>query len=143
MQSVKISTWWFGFIVTSRRKAVRITSISFPIRPAGRRRPQIWLHWPDSGRDGTKVDRCALASPGYVFRPRYGRVGWVVLPYMWIFEFLAPLVELVGYSTIVTAFMLGELSKGIFLAISIVWICLRYHDLDRIGPARRDDFSPI
>jgi hypothetical protein len=34
---------------------------------------------------------------------------------MWIFEFFAPIVELVGYSTIVIAFLLGDLSKGFFL----------------------------
>jgi len=50
-----------------------------------------------------------------LFRPSYGRVGWMVLPYMWIFEFFAPVVELVGYSTIVTAFVLGELSQAFFV----------------------------
>jgi cellulose synthase/poly-beta-1,6-N-acetylglucosamine synthase-like glycosyltransferase len=50
-----------------------------------------------------------------LFRPCYGRVGWMVLPYMWIFEFFAPIVELVGYSTMVIAFLLGELSSGFFL----------------------------
>ena len=50
-----------------------------------------------------------------LFRARYGRVGWLVLPYMWIFEFLAPIIEVVGYSTILLALISGVLSKSFFL----------------------------
>jgi cellulose synthase/poly-beta-1,6-N-acetylglucosamine synthase-like glycosyltransferase len=50
-----------------------------------------------------------------LFRSRYGRVGWLVLPYMWIFEFLAPVIELVGYTTILLALVLGVLSQAFFL----------------------------
>jgi len=50
-----------------------------------------------------------------LFRARYGRVGWLVLPYMWIFELLAPVIELVGYTTIILAAVLGVLSKAFFL----------------------------
>ena len=46
-----------------------------------------------------------------LFRRRYGRVGSLILPYMWIFEFFAPVVELVGYSTIILAAGLGLLSR--------------------------------
>lgn len=54
-----------------------------------------------------------------LFRPRYGRVGCVVLPYMWVFEFLAPIVELVGYSSIVVALTLGLLGRQFFLLFLI------------------------
>jgi len=50
-----------------------------------------------------------------LFRARYGRVGWAVLPYMWIFEFFAPVIEVVGYFTIGAAFVLGVLSRSFFL----------------------------
>jgi len=50
-----------------------------------------------------------------LFRARYGRVGWLVLPYMWIFEFFAPIIEVVGYSTIILALISGVLSKAFFL----------------------------
>jgi len=50
-----------------------------------------------------------------LFRARYGRVGWLILPYMWIFEFFAPIIEVVGYSTIILALILGVLSKSFFL----------------------------
>jgi cellulose synthase/poly-beta-1,6-N-acetylglucosamine synthase-like glycosyltransferase len=54
-----------------------------------------------------------------LFRRQYGRVGSVVLPYMWIFEFFAPVVELVGYSTIILAAVLGMLSRQFFVLFLI------------------------
>ena len=45
-----------------------------------------------------------------LFRRRYGRVGTVVLPYMWMFELLAPVVELFGYCSMTLAVFLGVLS---------------------------------
>jgi cellulose synthase/poly-beta-1,6-N-acetylglucosamine synthase-like glycosyltransferase len=50
-----------------------------------------------------------------LFRKRYGRVGWVILPYMWLVEFLAPIIEAVGYITIILAAVLGMLSREFFL----------------------------
>lgn len=50
-----------------------------------------------------------------LFRRRYGLVGCLILPYMWIFEFLAPVIELGGYSTIFLAAILGLLGRQFFL----------------------------
>ena len=50
-----------------------------------------------------------------IFRTRYGRVGSVILPYMWLFEFWAPIIEAVGYGTIILAAVLGMLSREFFL----------------------------
>jgi len=36
------------------------------------------------------------AYRGMLFRRRYGRVGWVGLPYYWLFELFAPLIEAAG-----------------------------------------------
>ena len=36
------------------------------------------------------------AYRGMLLRKRYGRVGWVALPYYWLFELLAPLLEAYG-----------------------------------------------
>jgi hypothetical protein len=54
-----------------------------------------------------------------LFRPRYGRVGALALPYLWIFELLAPVIELVGIFTIVLAAVLGVLSRGFFIQFMI------------------------
>ncbi len=50
-----------------------------------------------------------------LFKNRYGRVGWIILPYMWIFEFLAPIIECLGYFTMGAAVFLGALSTQFFL----------------------------
>jgi cellulose synthase/poly-beta-1,6-N-acetylglucosamine synthase-like glycosyltransferase len=50
-----------------------------------------------------------------LFRPRYGRIGCIALPYLWLFELFAPVVEIAGIVTIVLAACLGVLSREFFL----------------------------
>lgn len=50
-----------------------------------------------------------------LLRPRYGRIGWLALPYLWLFEMIAPLIEVLGMVTIIVAAALGMLSRGFFL----------------------------
>jgi len=50
-----------------------------------------------------------------LFRPRYGRIGFFALPYLWVFEFAAPVIEILGIATIALAAVLGVLSRAFFL----------------------------
>jgi cellulose synthase/poly-beta-1,6-N-acetylglucosamine synthase-like glycosyltransferase len=50
-----------------------------------------------------------------LFRPRYGRMGCFALPYMWLFELFAPVIELGGIITILVAAWVGVLSREFFL----------------------------
>lgn len=50
-----------------------------------------------------------------LFRPRYGRIGSFALPYLWIFELLSPIIEVIGLATIVLAAFLGVLSHEFFV----------------------------
>ncbi len=50
-----------------------------------------------------------------LFRRKYGRIGWVAFPYMWIFEFFAPVLEIVGLVAIALAGILGLLSRTFFI----------------------------
>ena len=50
-----------------------------------------------------------------LFRPRYGLIGCLALPYLWLLELLAPVIELGGIATIVLAACLGVLSSAFFL----------------------------
>jgi cellulose synthase/poly-beta-1,6-N-acetylglucosamine synthase-like glycosyltransferase len=50
-----------------------------------------------------------------LFHPRYGRIGLLALPYLWIFELLAPVIELGGLVTIAFAAWLGILSRDFLL----------------------------
>ncbi len=49
-----------------------------------------------------------------LFRPRYGRIGAIALPYLWLFELFAPVIELGGISTIILAACVGALSRHFF-----------------------------
>lgn len=54
-----------------------------------------------------------------ILRPGYGRIGWFALPYLWLFELLAPVVEIFGIATIVLAACVGVLSREFFLQFLI------------------------
>jgi cellulose synthase/poly-beta-1,6-N-acetylglucosamine synthase-like glycosyltransferase len=58
---------------------------------------------------------------GMLFRPRYGRVGTVALPYYWLFELIAPLLELFGILVVPLALALGVIDVQfalLFLALA-------------------------
>ena len=50
-----------------------------------------------------------------LFKSRYGRIGCLALPYLWLFELLAPVIEIGGIATIILAACLGVLSREFFL----------------------------
>ena len=54
-----------------------------------------------------------------LFRPRYGRIGCLALPYLWLFELFASIIEIVGIMTIVLAACLGVLSREFALQFLI------------------------
>lgn len=54
-------------------------------------------------------NRCML------FNSRYGRIGWIAIPYQWVFEFMAPVVEFLGWVSIGVAACLGTLSREFFI----------------------------
>jgi cellulose synthase/poly-beta-1,6-N-acetylglucosamine synthase-like glycosyltransferase len=54
-----------------------------------------------------------------LFRPRYGRIGCFALPYLWLFELLAPVIEIAGIALIILAACLGVLSREFFLQFLI------------------------
>lgn len=51
---------------------------------------------------------------GMLFQRKYGRIGWLAFPYMWVFELLAPALELAGIATIALAAILGVLNRTFF-----------------------------
>jgi len=58
-----------------------------------------------------------------LLNPRYGRVGMVAVPYFWLFEALAPVIEVTGFLVFVAALLLGALEPGLlwlFLALAVL-----------------------
>lgn len=45
-----------------------------------------------------------------LFRPRYGRIGFVLLPWLWIYELFAPLAEAIAWISISLAAIVGCLN---------------------------------
>ena len=45
-----------------------------------------------------------------LFRPRYGRIGFILLPWFWIYELMAPVVGMLGWISIGLAAVLGCLN---------------------------------
>jgi cellulose synthase/poly-beta-1,6-N-acetylglucosamine synthase-like glycosyltransferase len=59
-----------------------------------------------------------------LFNPRYGKFGWVVLPYYLFIELLSPVVELIGYVVVVLSYLFGMLSfefMFLFLAMAVLY----------------------
>ena len=45
-----------------------------------------------------------------LFRPRYGRIGFVLLPWLWIYELFVPVVEAIAWMSVALAAILGCLN---------------------------------
>jgi cellulose synthase/poly-beta-1,6-N-acetylglucosamine synthase-like glycosyltransferase len=85
------------------------TEVPSDLRSLGRQRAR----WQKGLLDALWPNRDML------FRPRYGRIGSFALPYLWLFELFAPIVETLGITTIVLAASLGVLSREFFLQFLI------------------------
>ena len=62
------------------------------------------------------------AYRGMMFRKKYGRIGWVVLPYYWLFELAAPLLEGFGIIFVVLGLALGLVN----VPYAILFLVLAY-----------------
>ncbi|HEV8384045.1 MAG TPA: glycosyltransferase [Candidatus Acidoferrales bacterium] len=54
-----------------------------------------------------------------LFAPGYGRLGFIALPYQWVFELVAPVIEIAGLISILTAAIFGALSRQFFVEFLI------------------------
>jgi cellulose synthase/poly-beta-1,6-N-acetylglucosamine synthase-like glycosyltransferase len=59
-----------------------------------------------------------------LFNPRYGSVGLVAMPYFLLFEFLGPVIELVGYAAFAAALALGVINWTFALAFFLAAVGL-------------------
>lgn len=59
-----------------------------------------------------------------LFNPRYGAVGLLGMPYFFLFEFLGPIVEMVGYVSFIIGLLFGILGAKFALVFFLVAIGL-------------------
>jgi cellulose synthase/poly-beta-1,6-N-acetylglucosamine synthase-like glycosyltransferase len=67
------------------------------------------------------------SSKEMLFKPWGGRIGWIALPYLWIFELISAPLEILGYFTTFFGYFYGLLNIHLvflFLTVSILfgWI---------------------
>ncbi|PJB11226.1 MAG: glycosyl transferase family 2 [Flavobacteriales bacterium CG_4_9_14_3_um_filter_40_17] len=56
---------------------------------------------------------------GMLFNPKYGRTAFVILPYFLLFEFLVPIVELLGLIVFILGLIFLDLDYTFFIEITI------------------------
>lgn len=56
-----------------------------------------------------------LRHKNMLFRKKYGRIGWVALPYFWAFEFLEPLITVTGMIITPLAIIFGFGSVPVYI----------------------------
>jgi cellulose synthase/poly-beta-1,6-N-acetylglucosamine synthase-like glycosyltransferase len=94
--------------------------------------PIAWTEVPDTLRVlGRQRDRwhrglidTLVRHRRMMFNPRYGSVGLVAMPYFLLFEFLGPIIELLGYVAFVAGLLLGFLNAQFALAFFLAAIGL-------------------
>ena len=59
-----------------------------------------------------------------LFHPRGGAVGWLAFPFMALFEWFGPAIEVIGYVFVTVGFIAGFISFQSWLALCIVGISL-------------------
>ncbi len=96
------------YLLDKGRKG-RSECLPFPL--AWTEAPEIWEHL---GKQRNRWYRglweVLSIHRGMMMRPRYGRIGMFALPYQFLFEALAPLLETAGYIVVPLSFAAGILS---------------------------------
>ncbi len=90
--------------------------------------PICWTEAPESLRE-LKSQRvrwqCGLSESldlnmKLLFHPRGGAPGWLAFPFIALFEWLGPLIEVAGYGFMIAGFALGVISTDSFITFMIV-----------------------
>lgn len=55
-----------------------------------------------------------------LFHPRGGAPGWIAFPFMALFEWFGPLIEVAGYGFMIAGFALGVISTKAFIAFMVI-----------------------
>ena len=103
-----------------------------PYRVAFAADPVAWTECPESmavlGRQRSRWQRglseVLWRHRGMLFRPRYGAIGMVAMPYFFFLEMLGPLIEAAGYLVFVCALILGSADGDWIVAFALLAFAL-------------------
>jgi cellulose synthase/poly-beta-1,6-N-acetylglucosamine synthase-like glycosyltransferase len=134
-----IGGWWTGTVADDMEIVVRMhrhhRAMGVPYRILTSPDPICWTEVPSTvkalrrQRNGWQrgLWEVLLRHKGMFMNPRYGRVGMIGIPFLWIFEGLAAFIELSGYAYVVVAAALGMLNVPfavMFLALAVLYAIL-------------------
>ena len=122
--------------------------------------PVVWTEVPESvrilHRQRNRWHRglleCLTFSRGMLFRPRYGPVGFLGLPYNLLIEVVGPIVEVSGYIALVVALCTGGVSGwyvALFFLLAVGYgvllsaASILLDDLQAGDPSRRRDMPAL
>jgi cellulose synthase/poly-beta-1,6-N-acetylglucosamine synthase-like glycosyltransferase len=96
-------------VLRERRRPYRIVFVPDPV---------CWTDAPEKPRDLKNqrirwqrgLGEALMLNKSLILNPRGGTVSWLAVPFYLIFEFLGPLLELVGYFVVLVAALSGWLS---------------------------------
>ncbi|WP_297703852.1 glycosyltransferase [uncultured Eudoraea sp.] len=89
--------------------------------------PLCWTEVPESTKNlVNQRDRWArgnletlFAHRDMFFNPKFGRLGMLSYPYWFFYEWLAPILEFIGFFSVIIFYYMGILNVDFFLAITI------------------------
>lgn len=134
-----IGGWWTGTVADDMEIVVRLhrhhRNMGIPYRIVTSPDPICWTEVPSSlkalrrQRNGWQrgLWEVLLRHKGMFLNPRYGRIGLVGIPFLWLFEALAAFVELSGYVYVVVAAALGMLNVPfavMFFGLAVLYAIL-------------------
>jgi len=87
--------------------------------------PICWTQAPNSARVLARqrdrwqrgLGEMLLMHRRMLFRRRYGRTGWIALPYYWLFEFLEPVITVVGVVLVTIGLIAGSVEPFVYVLI--------------------------
>jgi cellulose synthase/poly-beta-1,6-N-acetylglucosamine synthase-like glycosyltransferase len=128
----EVGGWWHDTVGEDVELVVRIhrryRELGLPYRITFVPDPVCWTEAPEDLRTLSRQRRRWHRGLGQtlwrhraiVFRPRYGTFGMLALPYFLFFEFLGPVIEVVGPPLTIVAFLLHDLSLLFLVAFLVV-----------------------
>ena len=82
--------------------------------------PTLWSLNKQRTRWARGLMQCMLVHRKLLFNPRYKRLGLITYPFMFVFEFVAPIIEFIGYISLIWFILIGAVNWMTFWVILLM-----------------------
>ncbi len=101
-------------LMRSRKKPYKIAFVSDPV---------CWTEAPSTysalAKQRTRwqngLSDVLFQNKDMIFNRQYGRIGLLAIPYQWLFEYIAPVIEIMGWASMIFAGIIGVLDPSFFV----------------------------